>query len=235
MSMPFRCRRLKVSSAPVPTNWRPITAPDAPPFEYANITYKLHYLGEFVHGTRTPSLFGQTMPLPIMLVRGGDQRVAIQVDQLIGSREIVVKSVERNWPALPVFPAPRFWVTVPSSSFWMCWPCCVRHRGHFPSARPWKPSKVEAKVEKAVRTVMVVDDSVTVRKVTSRLLERHGYEVVLAKDGLDAITKLEDIASGHHAARYRNAPDGRFRSGFPGSPQSESGGLADHHDHLANR
>jgi chemosensory pili system protein ChpA (sensor histidine kinase/response regulator) len=41
--------------------------------------------------------------------------------------------------------------------------------------------------------VMVVDDSVTVRKVTSRLLERHGYEVVLAKDGLDAITKLEDI------------------------------------------
>ena len=40
---------------------------------------------------------------------------------------------------------------------------------------------------------MVVDDSVTVRKVTSRLLERHGYEVVLAKDGLDAITKLEDI------------------------------------------
>jgi len=42
------------------------------------------------------------------------------------------------------------------------------------------------------RTVMVVDDSVTVRKVTSRLLERHGYEVLLAKDGMDAIAKLED-------------------------------------------
>jgi chemosensory pili system protein ChpA (sensor histidine kinase/response regulator) len=50
-----------------------------------------------------------------------------------------------------------------------------------------------AKAERSTRTVMVVDDSVTVRKVTSRLLERHGYEVVLAKDGLDAITKLEEI------------------------------------------
>ncbi|MFN3587422.1 MAG: response regulator, partial [Moraxellaceae bacterium] len=42
------------------------------------------------------------------------------------------------------------------------------------------------------RQVMVVDDSVTVRKVTSRLLERHGYDVLLAKDGMDAIAKLED-------------------------------------------
>jgi chemosensory pili system protein ChpA (sensor histidine kinase/response regulator) len=50
-----------------------------------------------------------------------------------------------------------------------------------------------SKPERTTRTVMVVDDSVTVRKVTSRLLERHGFEVVLAKDGLDAITKLEDI------------------------------------------
>ena len=40
---------------------------------------------------------------------------------------------------------------------------------------------------------MVVDDSVTVRKVTSRLLERKGMEVITAKDGLDAISQLEDI------------------------------------------
>jgi chemosensory pili system protein ChpA (sensor histidine kinase/response regulator) len=40
--------------------------------------------------------------------------------------------------------------------------------------------------------VMVVDDSITMRKVTSRVLERHGYEVVTAKDGLDAVEKLID-------------------------------------------
>ena len=37
---------------------------------------------------------------------------------------------------------------------------------------------------------MVVDDSLTVRRVMQRLLQREGYRVVLAKDGLDAIDKL---------------------------------------------
>jgi chemosensory pili system protein ChpA (sensor histidine kinase/response regulator) len=39
---------------------------------------------------------------------------------------------------------------------------------------------------------MVVDDSVTVRKVTSRLLERHGMQVLTAKDGVDAMTLLQE-------------------------------------------
>ena len=49
-------------------------------------------------------------------------------------------------------------------------------------------------VEEAKRepTIMVVDDSVTVRKVTSRVLERNGYKVLLAKDGVDAITQLQE-------------------------------------------
>jgi chemosensory pili system protein ChpA (sensor histidine kinase/response regulator) len=40
--------------------------------------------------------------------------------------------------------------------------------------------------------VLVVDDSVTVRKVTSRLLERHGMNVLTAKDGVDAMLLLEE-------------------------------------------
>ena len=40
--------------------------------------------------------------------------------------------------------------------------------------------------------VLVVDDSLTVRRVTQRLLQREGYRVVLAKDGLDAIDKLAE-------------------------------------------
>jgi len=39
---------------------------------------------------------------------------------------------------------------------------------------------------------MVVDDSLTVRRVTQRLLERNGYEVLLAKDGVDALRQLQD-------------------------------------------
>ena len=40
--------------------------------------------------------------------------------------------------------------------------------------------------------VMIVDDSLTVRKVTSRLLQREGFDVVTAKDGVDALQVLED-------------------------------------------
>ena len=43
------------------------------------------------------------------------------------------------------------------------------------------------------RLIMIVDDSVTVRKVTTRLLERNGYDVVTAKDGIDAIEQLENV------------------------------------------
>jgi chemosensory pili system protein ChpA (sensor histidine kinase/response regulator) len=42
-------------------------------------------------------------------------------------------------------------------------------------------------------TVMVVDDSLTVRKITSRLLTREGYQVVLAKDGVDALEQLLEV------------------------------------------
>lgn len=43
-------------------------------------------------------------------------------------------------------------------------------------------------------TIMVVDDSLTVRKVTQRLLTREGYQVVLAKDGVDALRQMQDYA-----------------------------------------
>jgi chemosensory pili system protein ChpA (sensor histidine kinase/response regulator) len=47
----------------------------------------------------------------------------------------------------------------------------------------------EDQVEKVI---MVVDDSVTVRKVTSRFLEREGFRVITAKDGVEALQLLQD-------------------------------------------
>lgn len=51
----------------------------------------------------------------------------------------------------------------------------------------------EVQFENTVKTVMIVDDSVTVRKVTSRLMERNGFEVLTAKDGVDALNQLQDV------------------------------------------
>ncbi|MCY1449845.1 Chemotaxis response regulator protein-glutamate methylesterase [compost metagenome] len=61
-----------------------------------------------------------------------------------------------------------------------------RHAG---SARPG----AESVDKQRPPLVMVVDDSVTVRKVTTRLLERNGMDVVTAKDGIDAIAQLQEV------------------------------------------
>jgi chemosensory pili system protein ChpA (sensor histidine kinase/response regulator) len=57
---------------------------------------------------------------------------------------------------------------------------------------------------------MVVDDSLTVRKITGRLLEREGYRVVTAKDGVDALEQLLPAARRDHR-RHRDAAHGRLR------------------------
>ena len=181
--MLFHFLKLRVLS---PLWVRNVLCPDAPPFEYANIGYKLHYLGEFVHGVRVPSLFGQTLPLPI-----GASNV---LRYKLTSREIVVKSVGAQLASVAGISGATILgdgsVVIILDTVAMLRAAALQK----PRQRQQAIDNITAaKPERSTRTVMVVDDSVTVRKVTSRLLERHGFEVVLAKDGLDAITKLEDI------------------------------------------
>ena len=58
---------------------------------------------------------------------------------------------------------------------------------------PVEPVAEPVQEDRGVRTVMIVDDSVTVRKVTSRLMERQGWEVVTAKDGIEAMSHLQEM------------------------------------------
>lgn len=169
-------------------------APDAPLFEYAGVAYRLNYLGEFVHGVKSPNLVGHTLPLPVLLIRGGEHHIAIQVDQLIGSREIVVKSIGAQLASVAGISGATI---LGDGSVVIILDVVAMLR----AASLTQPrvsvsfdgsAALPAAEVKRTRTVMVVDDSVTVRKVTSRLLERHGYDVLLAKDGMDAIAKLED-------------------------------------------
>lgn len=177
--------------------------PDAPLFEYASVAYKLHYLGEFVHGVKAPNLIGHLLPLPVLLIRGGEQRTAIQVDALLGSREVVVKSVGAQLASVAGISGATILgdgsvviildIVAMLRSLTLRVPRLSAVAELAPAvAAPALPSVITPVVEARVRTVMVVDDSVTVRKVTSRLLERHGYHVITAKDGVDAVGKLED-------------------------------------------
>ena len=167
--------------------------PDAPMYEYAGQEYRLQYLGNLLNSDHQPKLQGQALPLPVILVRGAEQPMALQVDHLMGSREIVVKSLGPQFSSVRGVSGATILgdgnVVVILDLPAMIRSDILSERQRLASL---EKAREAARYEEQVTTVMVVDDSVTVRKVTSRLLERNGMEVVLAKDGLDAVAQLQD-------------------------------------------
>jgi chemosensory pili system protein ChpA (sensor histidine kinase/response regulator) len=167
--------------------------PDAPLYEYAGQNYRLQYLGSLLNSDHHPKLQGQALPLPVILVRGAEQPMALQVDSLMGSREIVVKSLGPQFGTVRGVSGATILgdgnVVVILDLPAMIRSDILSERQRLASLENAKEASRKAE---QVTTVMVVDDSVTVRKVTSRLLERNGMEVVTAKDGLDAVAQLQD-------------------------------------------
>lgn len=173
---------------------------------YAGNKYRVRYLGEMLEFVKKGSDYLadlQNRWFPLLLVKHGEHRVAVHVDQMVGSRQIVVKSVGMQLSTVR-------WVTGGTIlgdgrvALILDVNALVRlsdiHHKRMAKAgkQPDKPKAVEPppveEVEqKKVVTVMVVDDSITVRKVTTRLLKRHNIEAVTAKDGVDAVAQLQDI------------------------------------------
>ena len=60
------------------------------------------------------------------------------------------------------------------------------------AAQSDEPAPVAAPSTPQAPLVLVVDDSLTVRRVTQRLLLREGYRVTLAKDGMEALERLAE-------------------------------------------
>ncbi len=169
-------------------------APDAPRFEYAGQPYELRYLGDLLSNGQQPKLIGQSLPLPVILVRSADYSVAVQVDSLAGSREIVVKGLGPQFAGVPGISGATILgdgrVVVILDLLATIRALQARQAQLLPHAGGLVGSG-EAESERPA-LVMVVDDSVTVRKVTSRLLERNGMNVLTAKDGVDAIAQLQE-------------------------------------------
>jgi chemosensory pili system protein ChpA (sensor histidine kinase/response regulator) len=127
----------------------------------------------------------------IMFVRSGAQVVAIHVDEVVGNQEIVVKN---TGPLLSRI-AGITGATVLGSGEIVLILNPVILAGREPIAAPAASGAAVAAAEEftiTVPSVMIVDDSLTVRKITGRLLAREGYHVLTAKDGVDAIEQLQD-------------------------------------------
>ncbi len=167
--------------------------PDAPMYEYAGQQYRLQYLGSLLHSDHHPKLQGQALPLPVILVRGAEQPMALQVDSLMGSREIVVKSLGPQFSSVRGVSGATI---LGDGNVVVILDLPAMIRSDILSERQrlanLENAKEASRRAEQATTVMVVDDSVTVRKVTSRLLERNGMEVITAKDGLDAVAQLQD-------------------------------------------
>ena len=155
-------------------------------YHYAGEDYPLYNLGHLV-GQGAARADGQPQ-VPLLLVRSGDLRAAVAVDQVLGNREIVVKPVGPQIASIPGI----YGATITGDgSVVVILDAAPLVRRHL--AQPQEPAQQAPVVEqRRVPLVMVVDDSLTMRKVTSRVLERHNFEVSAARDGVEALEKLDE-------------------------------------------
>ncbi len=158
---------------------------EAATFEQNGQKYRFQHLAAFV-GLEPSALPEGDVTVPVVLVRAGEHSTGLVADELIGSREIVVKSVGpqissiRGISGATILGDGRIVIILDIGAL---------VRGEWRSRFASQPLR-----EKGDRRTfaMVVDDSITVRRVTQRLLERNGMRVLTARDGMDAVTLLQD-------------------------------------------
>jgi len=130
---------------------------------------------------------------PVVLVRGAHRRLALHVDEVVGNQEVVVKNLGPQLHRVPGLAGISLLASGDIALIYnpmalADWYGVAAQQRQQPEAVPAAPVAEAPVVEAPL--VFVVDDSLTVRRATQRLLEREGYRVLLAKDGLDAMEKL---------------------------------------------
>ncbi|KOC30295.1 chemotaxis protein CheA [Comamonas testosteroni] len=155
---------------------------------------------------RSEENLGRTRP--VVIVRSASQRVALHVDEVLGNQEVVIKNLG---PQLSRLPGLTGMSVLPSGAVVQIYnPVALANvHGEHVRAMLAKAEQAAADGELQARSggadllgaeaaqttvplVLVVDDSITVRRVTQRLLQREGYRVTLAADGLQAMERLQD-------------------------------------------
>ncbi len=148
--------------------------------------------GLLQHSARGPTV-GRSQA--VVIVRSAAQRVALHVDEVMGNQEVVVKHVG---PQLARLPGLAGVTLLPSGAVALIYnPVALaalfgeaaQRRSMGSPVGTDQAASAQAEVVRAP-LVLVVDDSLTVRRVTQRLLVREGYRVAVAKDGMDALEKL---------------------------------------------
>ncbi|MDR2678005.1 MAG: Hpt domain-containing protein, partial [Zoogloeaceae bacterium] len=157
---------------------------------WQNHHYSFHYLPRLLGDTA--SQLEQRALYWVMLLRSGTQRVAVLLDELIGTQEIVVKNVGPQMAR--VVGVSGATVLGDGQIALILNPVALATRERAVLIQGGGVAQEQTVVAPARQpVVMVVDDSLTVRKITHKLLTREGYQVELAKDGQDALEHLVEI------------------------------------------
>jgi len=137
----------------------------------------------------------------VVVVRSAAQRIAIHVDEVLGNQEVVVKNLG---PQLARLPGLAGMTVLASGAVVLIYNPVALATVYGEQARRFGARRGQAQAPHAgtpetapgagpqVPLVLVVDDSITVRRVTQRLLQREGYRVALAADGLQALERLAE-------------------------------------------
>jgi chemosensory pili system protein ChpA (sensor histidine kinase/response regulator) len=156
-----------------------------PSYQYGEQTYKFRHLGMYLGG-QAATLPQDEPYIPVILVRAGEFSAALLTDEMIASREIVVKTIGpqlasiRGISGATILGDGRIVLILDIAAL-------VRTGAPVVELKKAAPTPMDDRP-----LALVVDDSITVRRVTERILQRSGLRVMTAKDGLDAISVMAE-------------------------------------------
>ncbi len=158
-------------------------------YRFADRDLPFFWLDALLQGSTRGFATGRTAL--VVVIRSADQRVALHVDEVQGNQEVVVKNLG---PQLSRLPGLVGMTLLPSGAPALIYNPVALATLYGEAARqatiaaqaPRTPELTASGLQQAP-LVTIVDDSLTVRRVTQRLLEREGYRVALAKDGLEGL------------------------------------------------
>jgi len=156
-----------------------------PRYEYGEEVYRFRHLGMYLGG-QSAKLAEDDSFVPVILVRAGEHSAALLVDEMISSQEIVVKSVGpqlasiRGISGATILGDGSIVLILDINALVRAGAPVVELKSAAPAPTDDRP------------LAMVVDDSITVRRVMEKFLERNGLRVMTAKDGIDAIRVMHE-------------------------------------------
>ncbi|MGD8347405.1 MAG: hybrid sensor histidine kinase/response regulator, partial [Lysobacterales bacterium] len=171
-----------------PAEYSELLRSDDPGYEFAGEDYPILEL-EPLLGEDIEPLDSDNISL--LMISAGDYRAAFRVNDLKSHQEVVIKPVGPQVSSIPgilggtIAPDGQVMLILDMGP--------LIRRGLEIAAQPSAEVLEPAKKESRQPLIMVVDDSITMRKVTRRVLENHALEVALAEDGVDAVEKMRDV------------------------------------------